>query len=225
VRVVHLSDLHGSPLMVARDLDRAVHAARGLRPDVVAVTGDHLMPYSEGDFQFIVDALARFQVPVVLCLGNHDLAVSGPLCAALEAAGMHPLVDRSLVLDVRGRRVEFTGVNFHWRRAREQLLAALERLPPPEAELRVLLAHDPRLFAWLPPSRFDLVLAGHTHGGQVGVEGPRPWSLLRIFGAFDQGRFERGDTVMWVHRGNWHTGLPPRMGIAAEIVLHRVSSR
>jgi predicted MPP superfamily phosphohydrolase len=84
-----------------------------------------------------------------------------------------------------------------------------------------LLAHDPRLFAWVPDGRFDLVLSGHTHGGQVGTDMfGVPWSVLRLFGVYDQGAFRRGATHLWVHRGNWHTGLPPRMGIATEVVVH-----
>ena len=44
----------------------------------------------------------------------------------------------------------------------------------------------------------------------------------RPLGVYDQGRFTRGATSLWVHRGNWHTGLPPRMGIATEVVVHRL---
>ena len=50
-----------------------------------------------------------------------------------------------------------------------------------------------------------------------------PWSVLRLPGFYDQGFFEKGDTRLYVHRGNWHTGLPPRMGVAAEIVLFELT--
>jgi hypothetical protein len=130
------------------------------------------------------------------------------------------LVDRAAVLSVRGIRVELVGVDFHWRDAREHLDRALAALPPAPADLRVLLAHDPRLFRWVPEDRFHLVLSGHTHGGQFGTDMfGIPWSVLRLFGVYDQGWWTRGPCRLYVHRGNWDTGLPPRMGIAGEVVV------
>jgi len=224
LRVVHLSDLHGCPLMTRDDLDAVVARARALAPDLVAVTGDHLMPYSEGDFDFVLDALSRLDVPVVACLGNHDLPVAERLRAGFEARGMHCLVDESRLLVLGDLTVEVAAVNFHWKDARARAAAAIGRMPAPPADRRLLMVHDPRVFDAVPPGRFQLVLAGHTHGGQVGIDVARPWSLLRLFGSYDQGRFEREGTVLWVHRGNWHTGLPPRMGIASEIVLHQLGA-
>ena len=223
VRIVHLSDLHGCPLMTRRDLDAVVDKARALSPDLVAVTGDHLMPYSEGDFDFILDALSRLGAPVVACLGNHDLPVAERLREGFASRGMHCLVDESRILLLSGVSLEVAAVNFHWKDARARAAAAIATMPVPPADRRLLMVHDPRVFDAVPPGRFDLVLAGHTHGGQVGIDVLRPWSLLRLFGAYDQGRFERGGNVLWVHRGSWHTGLPPRMGIASEIVVHRLA--
>jgi predicted MPP superfamily phosphohydrolase len=64
------------------------------------------------------------------------------------------------------------------------------------------------------------MLSGHTHGGQVGADMfGTGGSLLGLLGVYDQGLFEEPGRRLYVHRGNWHTGLPPRMGIAAEITL------
>jgi predicted MPP superfamily phosphohydrolase len=220
LRIVHLSDIHASPVMRASDLRRIVSEVNGLRPDLVAVTGDLLMPFSEGDHGFLIDALERIQAQVFCCMGNHDLPVAAELKAGLEERGIRMLVDESAVADVRGRRVEVIGLDFHWRGAREKSLEALSALPEAEAALRLLLVHDPRYFAWLPKERFDLALCGHTHGGQAGANmfGWRK-SVLGVFGLYDQGLFEEGGAKMYVHRGNWHTGLPPRMGIAGEIAV------
>ena len=113
------------------------------------------------------------------------------------------------------------GVNFHWNQAQKHFDEALELNPSlTGANCRILLAHDPRLFAWVPDGRFDLVLSGHTHGGQVSTEMfGIPWSVLRLFGVHDQGLFRKRGLWHYVHRGNWHTGLPPRMGVASEIVV------
>lgn len=223
VRIAHLSDVHVCPTMRRSDMLALVERTNGLDADLVVVTGDLVMPFSEDEHDFLIEALALLRAPTYVCLGNHDLPVADRLVAELADVGVRVLVDAREVVTVRGVAVEIAGVNFHWRDARGELLAALDALPPVPADARVLLAHDPRLFAWVPDGRFDLVLSGHTHGGQVGTDMfGVPWSVLRPLGVYDQGSWTRGGTRLWVHRGNWHTGLPPRMGIAGEIVVHRL---
>lgn len=225
LRVVHLSDIHASPVMLRRDIRAMVDRAAALDPHLVVATGDFIMPFSEEEHGYLVEELARFPVPVLGCLGNHDLPVASRLVDEFARAGMKLLVDETVTLEVDGRLVEVAGVGFHWRHARDKLLAALSTMPPAPAHARLLLAHDPRLFAWLPAGRFHLVLSGHTHGGQVGTDMfGLPWSVLRPLGVFDQGRFDGPQGSLWVHRGNWHTGLPPRMGIAAEVVVHEIAT-
>ncbi len=221
VRVVQLSDLHASPVMTAADLRRLVDRTCAEDPDLVVITGDLVMPFSEGDFGFLVDALDALPRPVLICPGNHDLPVSEALGRALAERGLIYLVDQRWSGRLQGQAVEVLGVDFHWRFARERLEAALDAHPPsPGAALRLLLAHDPRLGPWLPPGRFDLVLSGHTHGGQVGAEmfGLRP-TLVGLLGARDQGFFLQLGTWAYVHRGSWHTGWPPRMGVAPELAV------
>lgn len=227
IRLVHLSDLHVGPTMRAADLARLFEQVNALSPDLVVITGDLLMPYSEAEHGFLLELLPRLRSPVLACPGNHDLPVLETFRAELAAIGVPLLVDEARVLELRGARVEVVGVNFHWSRARDRLLEALAALPPaPGVHARVLLAHDPRLFRWVHEDRFDLVLSGHTHGGQVGTDMfGLPWSVLRPLGVHDQGFWRKGRALLYVHRGNWTTGLPPRMGIAGEIVLFQLGAR
>jgi predicted MPP superfamily phosphohydrolase len=229
VRIVQLSDIHVSPTMRRVDLFALVDRVNALAPDLVVVTGDHVMPFSERHHAFLLEGLARLKAPTFACLGNHDLPIADTLRAEFAAIGVPMLVDEAVHVTVGAVTVEIAGVNFHWREARARLLEAVAALPMASGEgaahVRVLLAHDPRLFAWVPDGRFHLVLSGHTHGGQVGTDMfGVPWSVLRPFGVYDQGRWDRGATRLWVHRGNWHTGLPPRMGIAGEVVVHRLEA-
>ncbi len=220
IRLVHLSDLHVSPLMTRGDMLRIVARVEALKPDFVAVTGDLVMPFSEQHHDFLIETLAALSAPVLCCMGNHDLPIAGVLKAELEAAGIRMLVDERAVLTIRGHRVEVVGLDFVWRGARAASLEALGRLGAVAADYRVLLAHDPRYFRFIPHDRFELVLSGHTHGGQVGANMfGVPWSVLRPLGVFDQGFFTARSCRLFVHKGSWHTGLPPRMGIASEIVL------
>ena len=221
LRIVHLSDLHASPVMQGRDLRALVARTNAERPDLVAITGDLLMPFSEAEHGYLLDALAGLEAPAVVVPGNHDLPVAVALAAELRALGMTWLADERTTLVLGGAAVEVVGMNFRWRGAEAHLATVLDAHPPlPQADLRLLLVHDPRVFRFVPAGRFDLVLSGHTHGGQVGLDLPGVrWSVLGALGAYDGGRFERDGTVLYVHRGNWHTGWPPRMGIAGELAV------
>ncbi len=212
-RLVQLSDLHASAVMHRPELDPLIDAVNALRPKLVVVTGDLVMPFSEASHGYLIEALQRLDAPVVCCPGNHDLPVLEQLRAELAEAGIPLLVDEA----VQRSGFHVAGVNFHWVEARSKLEQALAQLPAGEG-FQLLLAHDPRLGAWLPPRRFQLVLSGHTHGGQVaanmlGV----PISALRLMGVRDQGWFD--ERRHYVHAGNWLVGLPPRMGVAGEIAV------
>ena len=224
LRVVHLSDLHCSPTTTGQDFARTAAVVRTLAPDLIVVTGDLVMPFSEEHHDWLLDFLADFDVPVVACAGNHDLPVADGLRDELEQRGIAWLQDSACVVELQrpqGRlRVELVGVDFVWTDLGGHLQRLLERLgPPPEADARLLLMHDPRAFDAVPSGRFDIVLSGHTHGGQVGTDMfGWPGSPLGWSGLYDQGLFERDGARLYVHRGNWHFGLPPRMGIATEVV-------
>ena len=105
-------------------------------------------------------------------------------------------------------------------RGRDQARQAARDLAGAKESFRVWLAHDPRVGGWLEPGSCDLLLSGHSHGGQVGLNmfGLRPtlWGLL---GHRDQGWWEAGGAPHYVHAGNWWIGLPPRMGVSGEIAV------
>lgn len=226
LRVVHLSDLHASPTTTGRDLRRTVDTALALAPDLVVVTGDLVMPFSEANHGWLIEALSRLTlagVPVLGCPGNHDLAVSEQLGHELEAVGVRWLVDAADVVEIRrpsgAVRVEVVGLDFRWSGSAAHIDAVLSDFGAGvDADVRLLLAHDPRYFSAVPPGRFDLVLSGHTHGGQVGWDFLGwPGSVLGLLGVYDQGLFIEDGKRLTVSRGNWHLGLPPRLGIASEV--------
>lgn len=220
LRIVHLSDLHASPVMPGPDLRALVERTNALDPDLVLITGDLLMPFSERTHGYLLDALAQLQAPTVAVPGNHDLPVAETLGSELCELGIHWLVDDRVVLGIADQRVEVVGLDFRWKGAGPHLDTVLERMPPADAHTRLLAVHDPRYFRFVPSGRFDLVLSGHTHGGQLGLDLPfLRVSALGLLGAYDGDLFERDGTRLYVHRGNWHTGWPPRMGIAGEVAL------
>ena len=221
LRVVQLSDLHASPVTPGETLAATVAQVNALEPDLVLITGDLLIPFSEAEHGYLLDALAGLKAPTFHCAGNHDLPVLERLAGELAAIGQPLLDGASRLVRCGDLPVEIVGAPFAWGPAAPQIEGLLSACPPvPGARLRLLLAHDPRLFRAVPAGRFDLVLSGHTHGGHIGAELlGLAGSPLRLAGLYDQGLFSREGALLYVHRGSWQLGFPPRLGVGGEIAL------
>ena len=115
-------------------------------------------------------------------------------------------------------------MDFVWRERERHLAEVCARHPRIPGVLRIVLLHDPAAFVRLAAGEADLVLSGHTHGGQVGlVSLGLPWTMLRVFmKAPDHGLWARGTDRLYVHRGTGHYGFPLRLGVPAEESLLRV---
>ncbi len=115
-------------------------------------------------------------------------------------------------------RVQIVGMDFHFRNRRERMSEVCERHPRVAGALRLVLLHDPGAFRHLPQGEADLVLSGHTHGGQVGfLSLGLPYTLLRVLmNAPDHGFWARATDRLYVHRGTGHYGFPLRLGVPAE---------
>ena len=167
--ILHLSDFHlGTVSLNGRALERAVAWSEEEEVDLVALTGD-LLSRRRGEAR-LADALRRFRSRhgVYAVLGNHDVD------EARSALGAGLLDDSSVVVDIRGKRVQIAGGGpaEHWKRPES------ERLADPDADLRILLFHVPDITQWLPAASYDLILAGHLHGGQICL--PTPRGKLRL---------------------------------------------
>jgi uncharacterized protein len=116
-------------------------------------------------------------------------------------------------------------MDFVWRERRAHLGRVCAEHPRKPGVTRIILLHDPGAFRHLPDGDGDLVLSGHTHGGQVGlVSLGLSWTFLRLFGIKipDHGFWARGRDRMYVHRGTGHYGFPLRLGVPAEESVLRV---
>jgi uncharacterized protein len=179
--IVHLSDFHlGTLSLNGWALERAVNWTAEQEPDLVVLTGDLLSRQrGEGQLRQAIERL-RARHGVFAVLGNHDVdATRDPFSTPTDAtviseAGAVLLEDASAELDVRGRRVQIVGGDPRrgWKTRR------LERLADREADLRILIFHFPDVTERLPAGAFDLVLAGHLHGGQICL--PTPKGKLRL---------------------------------------------
>jgi hypothetical protein len=183
IRLLHLSDLHlaSSPGLI----DRAIAMGLSARPEVACVTGDFITtgrPFKPRDLQNLMAKLAH-SVPTYATFGNHDggaWASRGGgdantvlLRELLERAGVHVLHNRWQTLALGDRRVHVVGLGDAWAGEMDPL-AAFQGVPDDAPVL--LLSHNPDTKDVLEGFRWNLMLSGHTHGGQVVL----PWLGRRL---------------------------------------------
>ena len=168
-RVAHMSDFHlGARGMTTRHLHQAREIALDYHPDVIALTGDF---YADGRS---VDPEGLFSdwpagTEVVAVMGNHDRrGPAGTLertVAELQEAGVTVLNNMARCLKVRQRKVWIAGVDDP-HTFNSDVVAALDQVPVGESTL-LFLSHAPAVINELEPGQASILLAGHTHGGQV----------------------------------------------------------
>jgi uncharacterized protein len=220
IRIAHLSDFHlGMPSRGLRAVERAVDWVAERRPDLVCVTGD-LLSRSRGE-PHLFALLARLPHPYVV-LGNHDLAISrDPFSQPVDLSQfVHGtlLSDTEVEVEIRSRRVELAGID-----PRTWLDKRRNEFGPSDADLRILLCHFPRALDFVERRRWDLILAGHLHGGQIVLPYGFGKLLLAHPGAkYPEGIFVSDGTTMHVSSGLGTTFVPFRFFArpeATELVL------
>ena len=168
-RIVHLSDIHLGPWKKRRDLARIVEIANRLEPDIVAITGD----FVDGTVAFRgrdAKPLKDLNAPVFFAIGNHDVYSGAEAWSALlEDLGVRVLAGESETVSAGSGNVLIAGVvdpamaRAAPRRAREPALLVSGDGP---AAVRILIAHRNTDAFAAEAAGFDLLLSGHTHGGQ-----------------------------------------------------------
>lgn len=217
LKIVHLSDIHHSPFTGRGQVERAVEVANSLQPDIIALTGDYISHEREY-IQPCAEILGRLRARrgVYAVLGNHDNWVDAELITDLfRLAGIQ-------VLNNEGMRFEDSGASF-WLAGVNDTMVGLEDLPLALAgsradEMKLLLAHNPVILRRAARAGVDLVLSGHTHGGQVTWR-PERSASGRVRRRILRGLGRRGETQIYVTRGLGTVVLPVRYGCLPEVSL------
>jgi predicted MPP superfamily phosphohydrolase len=227
--IIQITDPHLGPFMSVARLRRICQRAVERAPDLVLLTGDFLTMESQSDAELLATALEPLQAlegRCFACFGNHDHEAPDAVQSALSRAGVTLLVDDARELQTAAGPVQIVGMDFVWRQRAQHLARVCHAHPRKPGQLRIVLLHDPGAFKHLPAGEADLVLSGHTHGGQVGlVSLGLEWTMMRVFvKAPDHGFWARGSDRLYVHRGTGHYGFPLRLGVPAEesmLFVHR----
>jgi predicted MPP superfamily phosphohydrolase len=229
LRIVQLTDIHLGPWTSLGRVRRIVEHANALDADLIALTGDYVVRSPEYIPQ-VASALAnlRARVGVVAVLGNHDWYLDGPLCASEIRRGGATPIDNTRLFLTPGRTLSDTpsglcvaGVGDLWR-DRQDYDAALGDLPPDMP--RLLLSHNPDVAeepAFLRSGhRVDLMLSGHTHGGQIRLPFVgAPVTMSRYGQKYARGLVQGPACPVFVCRGLGMVMLPVRFGSVPEIAV------
>ena len=230
--IAQLSDLHAGSFFSPKPMDEAVSIVQSLQPDVIAVTGD-FVNNSAAELPMILPALRHLHADLGVygCLGNHDhYARVGDVAEGIHSTAVDLLINEHRTLEIDGARLHLLGVDntgFHQHFGDfDATLDGLQARPGDEA--RVLLAHTPTYWDEVVRPEYpdiDLMLCGHTHGGQIGFEmGPLRYSLARVAyprwaGLYTEDRPDGRPHHLYVNRGAGTVGPPLRLGIRPEITL------
>jgi uncharacterized protein len=215
VRIAQLSDIHVGNLTPESHIRAAIDAANAAEPDLIVLTGDYVC-WRRAEVAMAEAQLAGLKAPRVLAvLGNHDYFVWGSgVRGALERNGYEVLRNQTTIAQVRGAPLPIVGVDDPVTR-HDDLDAAFAGAP--EELARVVLCHAPDRAPALAQRGADLVLSGHTHGGQIYIKGITDRIMKRVGLNFRRGMYDVGDkarrsTKLYVTPGVGFSGVTRRAG-------------
>ncbi len=199
--VLHLSDLHFSGRIPNAFYEEVIDAANGYGNDLAVVTGDIVdnSDYLDAACEILGRLQARYGVYFIL--GNHDYRCDARwIRQRLVESGLIDVGGRVEVLEIGAETLLVGGDERPWGKAVPDFAAAARG--DPRRPFRLLLAHTPDQFRWAARHGVDLVLAGHTHGGQVCMPWLGPILTPCASGIrYSAGAFYRPPTAMYVTRG------------------------
>ncbi|HEX4037248.1 MAG TPA: metallophosphoesterase [Acidobacteriaceae bacterium] len=226
MRIAQISDLHYEGFTEGFFLREVVRRVNRLQPDMVLLTGDFITKFPT------LDRVPRQQMPrcaailsALRCplrfasLGNHDEAIGKDyVIAPLEEHGIPVLVNRATPLERDGQRLWLAGVGSACEQDADPA-SAIPRACVNGNEAVILMAHEPDPLPDYARYNVDLVLSGHTHGGQVRLPLLPAFALPEYGRNYVEGLFHHGRTQLYVNRGIGTVGLPFRLWCPPEITV------
>lgn len=244
MKIVQLSDIHSGSFDNAEKVSKGVDMVLAEKPDVIFFTGD-LVNNRSDEMNSWINVFSRLQAPMGIysILGNHDYGdyVEWPSAEA-KAKNLQELKDiqakmgwkmlnnANTILEKEGQQLALIGVENWSAKARFPKYGDLKKAYSGTAHLpfKILLSHDPSHWDAQVRTNYpdiDLMLAGHTHGMQFGVEIPGwiKWSPIQYAYQEWAGLYRQGKQYLYVNRGYGFLGYPGRVGILPEITVIELS--
>ena len=215
--LLHLSDMHVDVSQGA--MRRLIEILPGLRYDVCVLTGD-FRGKTFGPFDATLEGLARVRMhlkdPVYGVLGNHDTVCIVP---GMEEMGIRMLLNEAETIVRGNQRIHLAGIDdAHYYRVDniEKVASQFSH-----TEFSILLSHTPEIYRQAAHADFNLLLSGHTHGGQICLPGSIPITLDSILPKhMGSGSWKYHDMVGYTSVGAGTVIVPVRLNCLPEITLH-----
>ncbi|MFA5935912.1 MAG: metallophosphoesterase [Patescibacteria group bacterium] len=218
LKIAFLSDFHAGGAIPANWWERIVLETNAHAPDIVVLGGDFVVDHASAVSKLAPLKDLRAPDGVFFVLGNHDfLDRPQDIRTAFVDMGFADLTNRSIRLKQEGKEVEIQGLDDHWYGAPQPFARSNPVVP------HILIAHEPDVMLDLEHGKTDLVLVGHTHGGQIRL--PilgAPWIPAKLGRFADGGRKMRNGVPFVMGRGLGQERGRPRIGARPEIVIVEV---
>ncbi len=228
LKVAHLTDFHHGPQVPAGYLENAIERTMAEEPDLIALTGD----FVHKGHKHVAAAARLFRhlkapLGVFAVLGNHDFSVRNALgvrrypdlhravADALAAEGVRVLRNETRYVERNGAGLLVAGVDDLW--SRECDVAGTLGGTCPDTP-RVVLSHNPQSVELFGDHRFDLILSGHTHGGQIDLPSLGRVLLGKKAKRWAAGLYAHGGGQMYVNKGVGF-GWKFRYGVRPELAV------
>jgi len=217
--ILHLSDLHVDMYQPAADA--LLHAISSLHYDLCVMTGDYRANTFGPIDQTIIgmkQVAQHITTPMYAVLGNHDSVMMLP---ELESFGIRVLMNESVEINRDGRLLYLCGVDdAHYFRV-DNIVQAMADVP--ESAVTILLSHTPEIYRQATHAGIDVMLCGHTHGGQICLPGGIPITLdSRCPRVLGKGAWRYGTLTGYTSVGCGTSIVNVRYNCPPEITLHRL---
>ena len=217
--LLHISDMHVD--MNEGAMRRVTELLPDLTYDVCVLTGD-FRGQTFGRYDLALEGLAQVRAqiksPIYGVLGNHDTVRMVP---GLEEMGIRMLLNECVVIERGGEAIYLAGIDdAHYYRVDNIEKAASEI---PDDGFSILLSHTPEIYRQAAHAGFDLLLCGHTHGGQICLPGSIPISLKSVLPRhMGSGLWKYHNMVGYTSVGAGSSIVAVRFNCVPEITLHHL---
>ena len=213
LRIGMITDIHHSAVVSSDDVAQAVMQLKDAAPDIMVLGGDYVSFFDRdyiGPVAEMLTPLAHAPHGSFAVLGNHDDEREMP--AALASRGFTVLKDQRTALTIKGERLDIAGIRF-WTKTPAEIAGVLKGT----GGTTLLLAHDPRRLDEAAALDVQLVLSGHTHGGQVLVPAVGPIAGRKF--PVLAGYATRENTAIFVSRGVGTVYVPVRINCPPDVAV------